>query len=243
MTWAFGARPTLERPLAWPCLGRKEVHLWRAPLDLDRECLAQLREMLSSEERALALTFRFQWDRDRFVASRGWLRLLLGRYVGVPPNGLRFAIQANGKPALAEPPTSVRFTLALAGPLALMAIAEGREVGIGVEPLPDPGVTSRSLPEASFSQVPPPSESQGARMDSEGRARWGAYYRARGWPMAANGQRRPLVPPDAEGPSGWSFHGVDAGPGYTGALALEGMVELVRHLDCDPRWLHGRPPD
>ncbi|HLH68505.1 MAG TPA: hypothetical protein VKY90_05635 [Candidatus Dormibacteraeota bacterium] len=249
VTWASDLRSTVKpAPQAWPCLGREEVHLWRAPLDLDREPLARLREVLSSEERALALTFRFQWARDRFVASRGWLRLLLGRYLGMPPSRLRFVIQTNGKPALAEPPTEVRFNLALAGPLALMAVAEGREVGIGIEPVDEPslgpGVTSQPLP-APSPQAPTRLEGKQARMASEGRARRGAYHRARGWAPSAGDRRGSVLscPEDDVEPSGWSFHAVDAGPGYAGALALEGTVRLVRLLDCDPGWLHSRLPD
>ncbi len=225
----------------WPCLVREEVHLWRAPLDLGQPCLARLREVLPAEERALALTLRFQWDRDRFVATRGWLRLLLGRYLGAPPGGLRFVVQANGKPALAEPAIDVRFNVALAGPVALMAVAEGREVGVGVEPIPESTLgleASRAGP-----RRPPPDP--GTRTVLEDRARRGAYQRARGRVPSAGDRRRPAWPPASGGdqePAGWSFHPVDAGSGYAGALALEGVVRLVRHLDCDPRWLDGRLP-
>jgi 4'-phosphopantetheinyl transferase len=244
--WASAMSRILQ---AWPCLAREEVHVWRAPLDLRRVGLARLRDLLSTEERALSLTFRFQWERDRFVAARGWLRLLLGRYLCAPPGGLRFVIRANGKPALAEPASEVRFNLALAGPLALMAVCEGREVGMAVEPVSEdasgPGARTRFTSVAGGAEPLPLAAERQDRALLEDRARREAYHRARGWPSPAEVRRGP-APPSALGEGGeaaWSFHAVDAGPGYTGALALEGTVRLVRHLDCDPRWLDGWPLD
>lgn len=67
------------------------------------------------------------------VDSRGALREILGRYLGLPASELRFETNRHGKPRLAalagEKPT---FNLSHSGSLALVAVA-GREVGVDVE--------------------------------------------------------------------------------------------------------------
>lgn len=59
-----------------PVLGEREIHLWSASLDVGAELLAPL---LSEDERERAGRFRFERDRRRLLAGRGWLRVLLGR--------------------------------------------------------------------------------------------------------------------------------------------------------------------
>lgn len=110
------------------------VHVWRADLDRPGE-LPGLLAALSADERERAGRFRADRDRDRFVAARGLLRAILGRYLGREPGSLRFRYGAHGKPALVadgtgEPP---RFNVAHAGGLALYAVAAGREVGVDLE--------------------------------------------------------------------------------------------------------------
>src|SRR3712207_7045713 len=48
------------------------------------------RSLLSADELERAGRFHFRKDRDRFVAGRGALREILGRYAGVAPQRLRF---------------------------------------------------------------------------------------------------------------------------------------------------------
>lgn len=66
------------------------------------------------------------------VASRWALREILGRYLGLPANELRFETNRHGKPSLATPEAELAFNLSHSGSLALVAVA-GREVGVDVE--------------------------------------------------------------------------------------------------------------
>ncbi len=82
-----------------------------------------------------AAAFRFPSDRDRFVMTRGALRMVLARYVDRDARHLCFAYDANKKPALVletshEP---VRFNVSHSADLALVAVALRRAVGIDVE--------------------------------------------------------------------------------------------------------------
>jgi len=104
------------------------VHVWRV-------CLSSIpssafASFLSEEERARAGRFRITADRDRFAASHGWLRTVISWYVGIAPS--RIAIRTeHGKPRLAD--SSLTFSLAHSGDFALIAVAEGREIGVDVE--------------------------------------------------------------------------------------------------------------
>lgn len=66
------------------------------------------------------------------VASRWALREILGRYLGLPANELRFETGRHGKPRLATPADELAFNLSHSSSLALVAVAR-REVGVDVE--------------------------------------------------------------------------------------------------------------
>ena len=66
------------------------------------------------------------------VASQWALREILGRYLGLPGEELRFAANRHGKPRLADPEGELAFNLSHSGSLALVAVAR-REVGVDVE--------------------------------------------------------------------------------------------------------------
>jgi 4'-phosphopantetheinyl transferase len=66
-------------------------------------------------------------------ASHTALRCVLARYLDEDPAAIEFRVGEHGKPALADPATALRFNLSHSGDLALIAVAEGREVGVDVE--------------------------------------------------------------------------------------------------------------
>jgi 4'-phosphopantetheinyl transferase len=94
-----------------------------------------LQRALSSDELHRAARFRFQRDRQRFVVSRGLLRVILGRYLDTAPGELCFRYGEHGKPFLdpAFDREGLCFNLSRSGGLALYAVARGREVGIDLE--------------------------------------------------------------------------------------------------------------
>jgi 4'-phosphopantetheinyl transferase len=88
-------------------LSEGEVHVWRAWLDLPQSGIQALEQTLSDDERVRAQRFRFVKDRTHFIAARGLLRAILGRYLLREPQTLNFSYNAYGKPALAEMPEGV----------------------------------------------------------------------------------------------------------------------------------------
>ena len=116
-------------------LGTDEVHVWRATLSVGQPVLQSLLNTLSPDECTKAERFHFPKDRDRSIAARAVLRLILSRYLEVKPNDLRFSYNRFGKPALVghSGADAVHFNMSHSGELALYAIARGREIGVDVE--------------------------------------------------------------------------------------------------------------
>src|SRR5271170_7638662 len=122
-------------PLVTPQLASGEIHVWRASLSVHPTIMRSLESALAEDEKARAMRFIFERDRDRFIAARGILRDLLGRYIRCTPETIDFAYGPRGKPAIASPGTrpDIRFNLSHSHSLAVITIGRGREVGVDVE--------------------------------------------------------------------------------------------------------------
>lgn len=109
------------------------VEVWRAPLDVIASDLEQLTMPLSRDDQTRAARFKFSRDRYRFIAGRGMLRVLLGKYLGVSPIGIAFESNPHGKPGLANPAIPVYFNLAHSGEQAIFAFAHDCIPGVDLE--------------------------------------------------------------------------------------------------------------
>jgi 4'-phosphopantetheinyl transferase len=130
-------------PLIWSSppkkleLPERELHIWRADLNLAPETLKRLALTLDNDEKARAARFHFARDRDHFTACRGILRELLGEYLGSSPASIEFSYGAYGKPAHrpgdSRPP--IRFNVSHSSGRAVLAFARNCEIGIDLEPI------------------------------------------------------------------------------------------------------------
>jgi 4'-phosphopantetheinyl transferase len=114
----------------------RSVDVWAFNLRGSAECLEQCRQTLCSTEAARAERFVHPVSRDNFVVAHGVLRHLLARYTGAQPGDLRFSADPNGKPALEAPAgdgNPVSFNLTHSQGRALIAVSDGRAVGIDLE--------------------------------------------------------------------------------------------------------------
>jgi 4'-phosphopantetheinyl transferase len=95
----------------------------------------ELAAVLGPDERARADRFAFDRDRTEYVVCRGVLRCLLARYGDDSPSRLRFRYSPRGKPELDGPanPAGLRFNLAHSHGAAVVAVTQGRPVGVDVE--------------------------------------------------------------------------------------------------------------
>jgi 4'-phosphopantetheinyl transferase len=130
-------------------LAHDQIHVWRVALNQNPDRLPELKAILSEEERARAARFHFEKDRNQFIESRAALRLLLSQYLKVPPAGMTYSLAAQGKPGLSD--SDLHFNLSRRDGLALIAVTQGREVGIDVE-LVRPDLELFEIAEVSFSE-------------------------------------------------------------------------------------------
>lgn len=109
-------------------LSEREVHLWSLPLHQ-----AELPALeLAADERARAERFRCPQARRAFTQTRRALRLLLGRYLGVPPLAVTLSNTAQGKPQLGAQMGALQFNVSHSGQLALIALSRAA-VGVDLE--------------------------------------------------------------------------------------------------------------
>ena len=227
---------TAQAPIA---IGPHEVHVWRARLDPPPTALRQLEATLSRDELERAARFRFPIHRDRFVARRSVLRLLLAGYLRLPPADVRITYTEYGKPVLAPGHTTdVRFNLSSSDHLALYAFARGLNLGVDVERI-RPGIPEESVAERFFAPAEvaalralPQSHQPAAFFDCW--ARKEAYVKAQGMGLSLaldsfevsfgdGGPARLLrTVHDPQEAGRWTMQALDPAPGFAGALVHEG---------------------
>jgi 4'-phosphopantetheinyl transferase len=114
------------------------VQVWVTHLDsIPPNDIVELRSSLDSEEHRRAARFRFERDRQRYVATRGLLRCLLGAALDTPPSALVFEYGSHGKPEIARDheERKLRFNVSHAAGLAIFATAWERHLGVDLESL------------------------------------------------------------------------------------------------------------
>lgn len=110
-----------------------ETHVWRFRLDPPQDKLGPRLRLLDEDEAARASRFHFERHRRRFIAAHGAMRVILGRYLAVPPASYNFITNQYGKPALAHSHNKgVQFSLAHSHELGLLAVARAT-VGVDIE--------------------------------------------------------------------------------------------------------------
>jgi 4'-phosphopantetheinyl transferase len=126
--------PTWQGASAAAALTGESTHVWRTSLNLPLCELEKCLLLLAADERERAARFYKDVDRNRFIAARGTLRMLLSRYLNLAPERIALRCNPHGKPLLAEnsaQPT-LHFNLTRRQDLALYAFA-WNPVGIDVE--------------------------------------------------------------------------------------------------------------
>src|SRR5580704_395189 len=138
--------------VALPVLPDNMVHIWRASLQVVPSTLRRLKSTLAQNELERAERFIFDPDRNHFIAARGILRDVLGRYLQCAPQMIDFVYGARGKPAIfsAGSPHPLCFNLSHSHGLAVIGIARERELGIDVEMI-RPDFASKEIAERYFS--------------------------------------------------------------------------------------------
>ena len=143
----------VEAKIEWPAppsilsMQAGTVHVWAWNYDYSAESLERYISLLSPEEGLRMQRFHFERDRIRYGICHGILRVLLGKYTGLPPSSLSFGQNEFGKPHLVFPAaiSGLTFNLSHTSCIALLAVATGRAVGVDVEEVRpiEPGLVER----------------------------------------------------------------------------------------------------
>ena len=228
-----------------------QAHVWFCDLSRHEPDRTALAALLSTEEQTRAARFVFERDRQRFTLSHGLLRLILARYVGDAAGQLQFETGAHGKPALLRRSGTgqpIEFSLSHSGQYALVAVANGRAVGVDIE-VCRPDVDALKLAQRFFA----PGESQRiAQAHGEEQPRmfyryWTgkeAYLKGRGVGLSFGLERFELLFDNQVmqaqvrlTDSGildvdWSVHTLQLGEHLAGAIAVEGEGWKMQLFDA-----------
>ncbi len=112
-----------------------EVHIWRENLDDAIPLLEDLTRILSEDELVRAKRFHFEQHRQRFIAARGILRNILGRYLNVEASKIKFGYEARGKPFLDQNfhENNLKFNVSHSQDFALYAVSLDNFIGVDLE--------------------------------------------------------------------------------------------------------------
>jgi 4'-phosphopantetheinyl transferase len=225
-----------------PALGRDEIHIWHQSLACGPTDVEALGRLLSPDETARALRFRFDANRNEFMVCRGTLRTLLGLYSGEPPKELCFEYSEYGRPRLATGSSAedLDFNVSHSGGHALLGFAHGRKIGLDIEKIRWDFGTSE-IAERFFSEA-----ERSALRDLPPEQRHEAFFRC--WTRKeafikafGEGLSHPLdqfdvslaprvaaqllaTRPDAEEVKRWSMWDLQAPTGYAAALVAESAL-------------------
>ncbi len=206
--------------------------------------------MLSDDERNRSARFRFEKGRRRFVVARGALRELLGRYLSADPGDVRFVYNAFGKPEL-HPSFGdrLKFNLAHAGDLALIAIARDADVGVDVECIEGRGESSYADVAQNFFSATEVDALRRVPRDLYDQAFFSCWTMKEAYVKGCGaGLTIPLtsfaVPistdlaPAAVRCGRWSLFALRPAPGYVGAVAVSAALRMTifrgRHICRGP---------
>lgn len=194
------------------------VHIWRAALD---EAGWPDASALPSPEHERAASFLREEPGRRWVAARWALRRVLESYLGEPAAEIGLGLGGNGKPRLRHG-DAIEFNLSHSSGLALVAVTEGREVGVDVE-LIEPGrdlvaLAERGLPQEDVRAVRAASESERAAVFYAAWTRHEAQVKCLGTGLGVTASEEVAA------------ENVDVGPQYAAAVAV--ADGRIGPLDC-----------
>jgi 4'-phosphopantetheinyl transferase len=131
------------------------IDVYFIDVNVPRDVISALGELLTDAERARADRYRFDDDRRRSIVARAGTRRILSRMTGAAPHELAIVEGEHGKPALAD--GEIEFNASHSGDLVALAFARATPVGIDVERLRkmhDPlGIARRFFSEAELAFV------------------------------------------------------------------------------------------
>jgi 4'-phosphopantetheinyl transferase len=218
------------------------IDVWCVRLEAPDAEVNRFRDSLSVDETARAQRFRFEHLRRKFIIARGVLRVLLGRYLDLPPESIAFHYTSTGKPILAVD-CGIHFNVSHSGQVALFAFARDCEVGIDVEqirPLPEMlSIAERFFSAEETAELVETPDDERERAFFRCWTRKEAYIKATGEGLSApldqfavafrDGEAARLLnlQGNTEAALEWILYDIQLPDDYTGALAYRGQPRSI----------------
>lgn len=250
MTDIFIADEALLLPKT--CTGRElilkqgGVHMWRAGLEIHESLIAHYFQILSPDEVKRAERYYSIKDKKHFIAARGMLRHLLGRYLKLKQNEICFSYGAYGKPFIAgdQNPEKLCFNVSHSHGLSVIAIGHGIETGVDIEKIR----SDIDIMEIARTFFPPAETMRLNSLTEAGRAavffqywtRKEAYLKAIGRGLSVDLKEIDVF----EGPTAfldssdlhgvicrWSLFESTQAAGYASALVTKGVPTALEYFD------------
>ena len=219
-----------------------EVHVWYTDLSAQENQLEQGSSLLDGTERERAARFLVRGAKNQFVLSRSFLRMLLGKYLGMDAAEVRFQLAANGKPELPE--SGLYFNLSHTEGTTAIAVTRAGRVGVDVEKIRE-NLKPLELAERFFSAKEV--EWLKGRPEAEQFAGFFACWAAKesyikAWgeglsmplqefgliPLGGNKKLKLEVYRNPQAARSWSVWQLDLGPELCSAVAVEAQDCVVR---------------
>ncbi len=229
------------------------VHLWLCDLELNSRQHGNLCSILDDSERDRALRFRLLEHRERFVACRGQLRLLLSFYMGQQPAKIGFEQGQYGKPRLVdtELDQGLVFNVSHSSNKALLAFGTSQLLGVDLELWREVSNVD-AMVERCFS-----AKEKSAWLGAEEACRQTLFFsfwtakeamiKAEGQGLSLGVQRCELshnphlrytsLPACCGDPIDWKLFSIDCGERFSGALAVKSKRCKVIYRELSKDWL------
>ena len=229
-----------------------DIHLYLAHLQISPHLESNIMSFLSADEITRSKSFRFLKDRSAYIAARGYLRMLLAKYIDKSPREISLSYTAEGKPFI-SPSKGIHFNLSHSGNRAVLGFSKEGPIGVDIE-LVKREVNIDLVARHSFSMVEQqklfslPSEQQREAFFTCW-TRKEAFIKAKGEGMSIplDEFEVSLVPGekpelrhaewDPEEPSRWTFNDLPRIEGYIGAWACGGEIQHIHTYNLKETFL------
>ena len=111
---------------------KKQVDIWICEIN-KHENLLQFDGYLSNEEKLKSSKFKFQGDKNHFIITHVFLRIILSKYLETEASLLEFKYGENNKPYLGQCSSKCSFNISKTKDLAVVAIGTSGKVGVDIE--------------------------------------------------------------------------------------------------------------
>jgi len=115
------------------------INVWYVSTENNSILFDYCKAALTDKELERVSFFKFKKVQDNYIYSQGTLRLLLSKYLNIPPRELQIGRLKKGKPYSVDSP-DLRFNISNSGGKILYCFSNEEELGIDLEkirPLPD----------------------------------------------------------------------------------------------------------